>query len=63
MKLKEVLECLCIYDERNPDYFVLDGFDPTPPRNNCYCDNCFYGRHELAEEILHLRELLKLESK
>jgi hypothetical protein len=25
---------------------------------NCYCDNCFYGKTELAEEILRLRRLL-----
>ena len=30
-----------------------EGFEPKP-RKHCYCDNCIYGRTELAEYILKL---------
>ena len=59
MKLKDVLECLCLYDPSHPNY--CDECDGEP-RDNCYYDNCFYGRDELAQEILNLRELLKLKA-
>ena len=53
MTEEEVKEYLCYYDQRNPNY--TDG----ERKEDCYCDNCFYRRDELAQEILRLREKLK----
>jgi|TARA_R110000822_G_scaffold6851_8_gene28646 hypothetical protein len=47
-----VYENLCTYDLRNPDNTVLDEYDVRVAP--CYCDNCFYGRTELAEKILSM---------
>ncbi len=55
MILREIHENLCYYDKRNPLY---DADDAKEHHNNpkwadkCYCENCFYGRHKLALEIL-----------
>jgi len=49
MNLTEILSNLCYHDPRNPDY-TDDDEDDKP--ENCYCDNCFYGRDKLAKEIL-----------
>jgi len=46
MTRDEVLQNLCVYDPRNPDYQV------GTAGSICYCDNCFYGRDKLAREIL-----------
>lgn len=54
MDLEQIKEKLCYNDERNPYY--LNG----EPSNNCFCDNCFYGRTQLAEEILRLRKIHRL---
>jgi hypothetical protein len=50
MKIKELKELLCVYDKNSP-YYV--GFGKTG--DDCYCDNCFYGRDKLAREILRLK--------
>ena len=52
MTKQEILECLCYYDNRNPDN-TNDGdeFDRLP-RTNCYCDNCFHGLDKLTVELL-----------
>ena len=56
MKQDEILSNLCAYDPRNPDYYDLYNDEAKrQPRNNCYCDNCFYSRDELALEILRLQ--------
>ena len=48
---------LCVYDKRHPDYAFKYTDDPDRCRpKNCCCDNCFYGKHELAEKILMLLE-------
>ena len=42
---------LCTYDPRYPDY------DPEWDefrKDDCACDNCFYGRTRLAEIIIQL---------
>ena len=50
-------ENLCVYD---PRYELHDEIahayedDMPKPRINCACDNCFYGRDELANIILIL---------
>jgi len=51
-----VLKNLCYYDNRNPDHDPCDinlGFVKKDP---CFCDNCFYGRDRLANEILRLKK-------
>ena len=62
MTNEEVKENLCYYDLRNPD--GVNSYDLLPaeeiieegygkhPRINCSCNNCFYGRAKLAEELL-----------
>jgi hypothetical protein len=56
MTIEDIYESLCAYDPRNPDY---DKDCEREPRTNCSCDNCFYGRDELALEILKLRKELE----
>lgn len=51
MTKEEVLESLCYYDKRNPDCTV-DEEEIEIRQKNCSCDNCFYGRTRLAEELL-----------
>lgn len=59
MLREEVLEKLCYYDDRNPNndletYDVDDMIDLNKRIEEkwCSCDNCFYGRTNLAEELL-----------
>lgn len=55
MELETIYENLCVHDPRNP--FYVDDCEETPEiGGDCYCDNCFYGRHNLAVEILKLRD-------
>jgi hypothetical protein len=60
MTEEEILDCLCYYDTRSPDY-VDDTYGdpdetPTPPRQRgCSCDNCFHGLDRLAVELLETR--------
>lgn len=59
MNQQDILGNLCSYDKRNPSFAELFGDDkPNKGTGDCYCDNCFYGRTELAEEILRLNVLL-----
>jgi hypothetical protein len=67
MTEREVLQNLCNYDLRNPDCVnfndwiekemevktVIKTEDGTI---RCFCDNCFYGRAELANHILELNK-------
>lgn len=46
MTRDQLLSKLCTYDSRNPYW------DGEGRSQNCGCDNCFYGRHELAEAAL-----------
>jgi hypothetical protein len=62
MTITEVKENLCYYDKRNPDNVVDEEWGITK-NEDCYCDNCFYGRDELAKEIINLRELLETETR
>ena len=61
---QEVYTKLCYWDIRNPDGVKRDmpekeikeeGYT-TESKYNCSCDNCFYGRTELALYILNLRK-------
>jgi len=65
LSMREILGNLCYKDPRNPLFETIYGWmmdDPeeeTPtPRENCACDNCFYGRDALAQEIIRLKSLL-----
>lgn len=57
MTEQEIKEELCYYDTRNPDNVATEeeikeeGYGEHK-KKNCYCDNCFYGRTKLAEELL-----------
>ena len=62
MLREEVLENLCYYDDRNPNWY-FDWYDydeeeiikekkEIEERGRCSCDNCFYNRTNLAEELL-----------
>ena len=67
MEILKILEKLCYYDYRNPDNLLeIPGDNNVKPDNrSCHCDNCFYGRTILAEQILTLKaefEQYKLES-
>lgn len=60
MTKKEILEYLCYYDLRNPNGIIEDMSEEelkeydygNHAQKNCFCDDCFYGRAELAEELL-----------
>ena len=58
MEREKILECLCIRDKRNPEhkdvFSELEDFEIPKPKVDCFCDNCFHGRTELAEYILSL---------
>lgn len=54
MDIKEIYSNLCYYDKRNPYYTE----DSESYYSKCVCDNCFYGRTSLAEEILKLKNKL-----
>lgn len=69
MTENQVKTNLCVYDRRNPDFAITEeyGYDKEDidatgnfVKPNCGCDNCFYSRHKLAEEILRLMGTLKL---
>ncbi len=57
MKMEKILSNLCYYDKRNPDCDYPD--DERAKKEKCFCDNCFYGRHELANELLKYKKALK----
>lgn len=56
MTIEEIKLNLCYNDERNPDYNDLHSDDCEEEehvrQDNCFCDNCFYGRTKLANELL-----------
>lgn len=57
MNKKEILENLCSYDKRNPNFHEDEWIPQKEPRiNGCSCDNCFYGRDNLVLEIIKLQE-------
>ena len=61
MTIKTIESKLCYYDKRNPDghySFVRDPETIVKP-DPCYCDNCFNGRTQLAEELLKMYDETK----
>lgn len=63
MKMKYIASRLCNYDTRNPDGVITyltkeeirDEGLTTKAKEDCCCDNCFYGRTQLAEYIVKLK--------
>jgi len=53
MTLNEIKSMLCFYDPRNTDYNPYNNV--LEKHNDCSCDNCYYGRTKLAEEIIMLK--------
>jgi hypothetical protein len=54
----EILSKLCYYDTRNPDCIAEDDEIEEHKKSisktgKCSCDNCFYGRTKLAEQIIN----------
>ena len=67
--LEEVTEIdltkLCYYDKRNPDFQIKEeyGYDKEEveatgnfSKKDCACDNCFYGRSKLTEQLIWQQE-------
>ena len=72
MTTEEIKSNLCYYDLRNPDG-VVDVIKFAPDiyedeiedfgnhsKSDCGCDNCFYRRTELAEELIKLIDLYQI---
>ena len=55
--LKEHEENRKIKDARALKNLKSKGVKITEYKSSCSCDNCFYGRTELAEEILKLKNI------
>jgi hypothetical protein len=68
-KLEETTEInltrLCYYDKRNPDFQIKEeyGYDKEEveatgnfSKKDCACDNCFYGRSKLTEQLIWQQE-------
>ncbi len=59
LSVPEIRGMLCVYDARSPDYAeelkaygVLAIDIPAAAQPDCGCNNCFYGRHALANALL-----------
>ena len=67
MTNQDLLAKLCYYDPRNPDFTQDDDNDgkiiAAAKSKECYCDNCFSGKTELAEELLKTRAILQQAAK
>ena len=61
MTEQEIKSNLCWYDPRNPDYYYDEewGIGHKERPKDCKCDNCFYGRDKLANELLKYRKAIK----
>lgn len=59
MTKEYVLNRLCVYDKRNPNYIPYDEDDESRKPTDCSCDNCFYGRKILAEKLLQLNQAIE----
>ena len=56
---------LCYYDRRNLDFSIKEqfGYDKEEveatgnfAKKDCACDNCFYGRSQLTEQLIKSQE-------
>ena len=59
MKQQEILRSLCFYDKRNPDSSLddIEAHNKYLKKAYCTCDNCFYGKTKLAEELLRIKAI------
>lgn len=57
----EINSNLCYFDERNEYNSIEVDDDKRDEHERCYCDNCFYGRTELAEELIKLINLYQIQ--
>lgn len=57
MTTTEIIQQLCIYDNRNPNFEEYN--ERINKHKECYCDNCFRGKDKLANELLRVKEELK----
>jgi len=62
MKIEEIKMNLCYKDKRNPFYNDLYDEDDLIDEENCYCDNCFYNRDEMANYLLELLSKKKIDN-
>lgn len=66
MLMQYIYSKLCNYDTRNPDgvisYLTKEEIEEEgwtdKAKEDCACDNCFYGRSKLAEHIIKLENQL-----
>ena len=58
MDKQDRFKSLCVFDPRNLFNCIDEDDSPrdSERKDVCYCDNCFYGRDKLANEILRLME-------
>lgn len=56
MTAEEIYSNLCFYDLRNPNGSTDNEAIEEHIKEDCYCDNCFYGRTKLAEYIINLNQ-------
>ncbi len=65
MTINEIKSNLCYYDRRNPEFSIIEeyGYDKEEidatgdfAKKDCSCNNCFYGRAKLAEELFKYKE-------
>lgn len=61
MDINKIKENLCIHDKRNPDYDFENDERILSDGKKCFCDNCFNGRHKLADELIKLIEIQKIQ--
>jgi hypothetical protein len=56
---------LCYYDKRNPDFQIKEEYGYAKEeveatgnfsKKDCACDNCFYGRSKLTEQLIWQQE-------
>lgn len=62
MTMEQIKGCLCIYDERHPDYSYTKQYreqvgEIPKPRDHCHCDNCFEGRDPLAVALIDIYDM------
>lgn len=58
MTTTEIKQQLCYYDKRNP-FYSKEGRQILDSDNDCLCNTCRSGKHELANELLRVKEELK----
>ena len=63
MTLNEIKSSLCYWDSRNPEGVGVEDEGEREEVIECHCDNCFYGRTQLAEELIKLINLYQIPQK